>query len=326
MGIWLAWVMFFTMFYIVMWAANDYATIADKYQVFLIILGVFHVIMLAVWLRLAVLYPSDPGTITSFHDDIDGLLEDATRGIPLDPVTHCRTCLVLKPMRSKHCNKCGVCIARLDHHCTWINRCVGYGNHRIFVVFLLLHVTVLLGYVSLALIVSYEQIRIMHDERVEEYAVRSNSTSIDVTSTSMSSLDVWIEIPGLISGYLIVLIVLIWAMLAAGALGLMAKQHIGNMFTNLTVNEQINWRRYSYLTKQTNGPFSKPVTSKSIVLSNPFDRSAMHNLKEFWTRSGRDAVDYRKVFSAPTEKGFATVPEAHRAESKEVHFSGVQAV
>lgn len=53
---------------------------------------------------------------------------------------NCKTCRILKPARSKHCSICGHCIARLDHHCVWINQCVGRGNHKEFLVFLLVHI------------------------------------------------------------------------------------------------------------------------------------------------------------------------------------------
>ena len=41
------------------------------------------------------------------------------------PGRECRTCLVLKPARSKHCSLCGVCVPKYDHHCAWLNQCVG---------------------------------------------------------------------------------------------------------------------------------------------------------------------------------------------------------
>lgn len=322
MGIWLAWVSLFTLFQVVLWVDSDYSSISRKYTAFLIVLIVLHVVMIAIWLRLAFVYPSDPGVITSYHDDIDQMLEDAAHGVPLDVATYCRTCLVLKPIRSKHCPKCGMCIARLDHHCTWINRCVGYGNHRIFVIFLVLHTTVLFGYVSLSMIAMIEKIQDLYDARVSS---SDGGTSLNSTSSSsMTSMDVWIEVPALISNYFLVIMVFAWGICAFIALSLMTKQHLVNLVKNLTVNEEINWRRYAYLTKKTNG--TSASGAKNIVFSNPFDRGVKKNVKEFFTRSGKGAVDYRKIFKAPSERGYATVPEAHRAESKDVHFRGVEAV
>ncbi|KAH7029506.1 DHHC palmitoyltransferase-domain-containing protein [Microdochium trichocladiopsis] len=49
----------------------------------------------------------------------------------------CKTCLLLKPARSKHCSVCKRCVARMDHHCVFINNCVGYANQHYFLLLLL---------------------------------------------------------------------------------------------------------------------------------------------------------------------------------------------
>lgn len=66
-----------------------------------------------------------------------------------------------RPIRSKHCRSCDACVARMDHHCTayfhcvlseliqkttgtWINNCVGAGNHTPFL-FLLSLIIVMHG-------------------------------------------------------------------------------------------------------------------------------------------------------------------------------------
>lgn len=47
--------------------------------------------------------------------------------------TVCSYCNVPRPERAHHCTQCGFCILRFDHHCPWINNCVGFQNHKYFI-------------------------------------------------------------------------------------------------------------------------------------------------------------------------------------------------
>eukprot|EP00211_Chloroparvula_japonica_P006149 CAMPEP_0119145782 /NCGR_PEP_ID=MMETSP1310-20130426/38008_1 /TAXON_ID=464262 /ORGANISM="Genus nov. species nov., Strain RCC2339" /LENGTH=348 /DNA_ID=CAMNT_0007137623 /DNA_START=54 /DNA_END=1097 /DNA_ORIENTATION=+ len=47
----------------------------------------------------------------------------------------CLVCNQYKPMRSHHCSKCGSCSLRMDHHCMWTLSCIGYRNHKVFLLF-----------------------------------------------------------------------------------------------------------------------------------------------------------------------------------------------
>ena len=47
----------------------------------------------------------------------------------------CKHCKRPKPDRTHHCRITGTCILRMDHFCPWVNNCVGFHNHKFFVLF-----------------------------------------------------------------------------------------------------------------------------------------------------------------------------------------------
>lgn len=45
----------------------------------------------------------------------------------------CGTCEALAPPRSWHCPVCDVCVLKRDHHCIFSGCCIGFHNHRYFI-------------------------------------------------------------------------------------------------------------------------------------------------------------------------------------------------
>ncbi|XP_077334807.1 palmitoyltransferase ZDHHC12 isoform X1 [Lithobates pipiens] len=66
------------------------------------------------------------------------------------PMRRCGYCLLKRPMRARHCKSCNRCVRRYDHHCPWIENCVGEKNHRVFMLYLVVQLVVLLWAFRLA--------------------------------------------------------------------------------------------------------------------------------------------------------------------------------
>ncbi|XP_014677485.1 PREDICTED: palmitoyltransferase ZDHHC17-like [Priapulus caudatus] len=81
-------------------------------------------------------YASDPGVIKQNQVSRDRTIIELAEQGTLDATTLCPTCIVRRPLRSKHCSICNRCIAKYDHHCPWVKNCIGVHNHTQFFAFL----------------------------------------------------------------------------------------------------------------------------------------------------------------------------------------------
>jgi palmitoyltransferase len=81
---------------------------------------------------------SDPGylppTWVEFVQSVGDALPiyDTYYGHQPGKATHCGKCSMPRPERAHHCKVCDFCVLRMDHHCPWINNCVGFNNHKFF--------------------------------------------------------------------------------------------------------------------------------------------------------------------------------------------------
>jgi hypothetical protein len=151
----------------------------------------------------------------------------ADAALPAAPAV-CVTCRLERPLRAKHCRSCKTCVYRFDHHCPFINNCVGAGNYRHFILWLLS-----LAVLALLFICSYI------------LALRLAHPNMTLLAAGMyhAPMTAW---------------VLSCALYIALALT-MLRYHIPLVLTGLTTNEMMNQARYKHL-KDANGDFHNPFT------------------------------------------------------------------
>lgn len=113
--------------------------------IFQTVVSQFLTVMLSICFSLAIF--TDPGSVP---ENAEWMPDLAPRSSGLDPVAeeiaapshhevkhtgaprYCKWCNCYKPDRCHHCRVCRSCILRMDHHCPWIANCVGYRNHKHF--------------------------------------------------------------------------------------------------------------------------------------------------------------------------------------------------
>ena len=79
----------------------------------------------------------NPGYLPRPADETAKAAAPKPLAVPLVEHPQCMHCQARQVPRAKHCHDCGRCVQRLDHHCWWLGTCVGAGNHRLFVSYLI---------------------------------------------------------------------------------------------------------------------------------------------------------------------------------------------
>jgi hypothetical protein len=211
---------------------------------------------------LMVLFPPSPGLVDTRQCDFGPIMEKSQElgGVAPDASLYCRTSLVKKPVRSKFCSTSGFVVARFDHYCVWLNTAVGYGNHRVFMVFLSTHVAANICFLTMLI----------------KALIRANNKTgpAFVLGTLLSQ------------SYFFVFFLLSYVIVITCGLTFLLVEQCSNIVRNVTTNERINRSRYAWM----KGPDGRPF--------NRFDKGVIANVLDFFLVPGF-AVDYTTIMEIP---------------------------
>ncbi|CAF3361176.1 unnamed protein product [Rotaria socialis] len=187
----------------------------------------------------------DPGIITENNREqsyrvIIQLIEQNLFGYE----TFCMTCLVRRPMRSKHCRDCDKCIAKFDHHCPWIDNCVGEKNLGYFTGFIFFTPLCLYLYFYGAYLYYYYHCNLFSSETI----IDGIKKMIDCT-------------PAVLWFTSIAILHTIW-------IGGLCISILYQIATGYTTNEKFNAWRYKHLKLKDYSPFSLGCKQNLVDLIN----------------------------------------------------------
>ncbi|XP_034948859.1 palmitoyltransferase Hip14 isoform X2 [Chelonus insularis] len=195
------------------------------------------------WICFLRSWRGDPGIISATHEDkLNTIVELAETG-GFEPHGFCTSCLVRRPIRSKHCSTCDRCVARFDHHCPWINNCIGAHNHKYFLGFLI-------SLLGLCIVVLSASVQYWQFECWSNLTDEHKGDNYFVVTAKCDAWVMWVAAnTGLHA---------LWV----GALLLCQLYQI--MVLGMTTNERMNAGRYEHFKH-----------------GNPFHRGALQNIADF---------------------------------------------
>ena len=174
---------------------------------------------------------ADPAVITKANCD-KYMSEYPRDDFIFKDATECVTCKIPKPPRSKHCRLCGFCVARYDHHCIWLRTCIGAGNLKWFLAFLLVHSLICMYGVYMTYAVLWGEI------------LRRNLLTaqfMNAETRQPVKADAFVLLSFIIHDYPVPFAVLILCGLLSIMLPIFLLYHLNLIRVNMTTNETSKW-------------------------------------------------------------------------------------
>lgn len=96
----------------------------------------FVFLSLSTWYNFYKSYATNPGYLSANRDQMKQTILQFVEQNEFSLDNFCTSCIIRKPLRSKHCSECDRCVAKFDHHCPWVDNCIGQDNLKYFVGFI----------------------------------------------------------------------------------------------------------------------------------------------------------------------------------------------
>jgi len=194
-------------------------------------------------------WTSDPGIITlTLEEKYQTIKQLAEHGPGFESQHFCNSCLLRRPIRSKHCSTCNRCVARFDHHCPWVANCIGWNNHRYFIYYLLT--------LALSSFIYFWIVTKFWSQHCQTYS-----------GISILSCDGWITFTAANA--------VIHTFWVSALLSFQLHQVLG---LGMTTNEKLNAGRYKHFHRLP----KKSSWLKSSKFNSPFDRGFFQNMADFF--------------------------------------------